>query len=201
MRTRTFPGAGRLTAVVATFAAAMGATAVRAQPADPFEPGASVIEVTGAVQQEAWNKNLATETLFGGSVLRGATWTRHVQATLEFTTLRIVQQRARDSLFLGMTFGARVRVARIHGYSPFAELSVGVSGASAQTPRRGSYFNYVAQAGFGVSRPVSRRTHVLAGVRWVHLSNAGLFGNDRNPDIEAFGGYVGLSWMLTMIGS
>lgn len=180
---------------------ALTARSAAAQPDDPFDKDASTIEVSSAVQQEAWNKNLATDTLFGGSVLRGRTWKQNLQATLEFTALRVVQDRAADSFFVGFTWGARVRVAEIHRYSCFTEISVGVSGASAPTPRRGSWFNYVAQAGVGLSRPLTRRTHVVGGFRWLHLSNAGTFGDDRNPDIEALGGFIGLSWMLTMVGS
>jgi hypothetical protein len=180
---------------------ALSARDAPAQPDDAFDVDASTIEVSGAVQQEAWNKNLATETLFGGSVLRGRTWKRNIQATLEFTALRVVQDRAPDSFFVGFTWGARVRVVEIRRYSCFTEIAVGVSGASAPTPRRGSWFNYVAQAGIGVSHPLTRRTHIVGGFRWLHLSNAGTFGNDRNPDVEALGGFVGLSWMLTMVGS
>ena len=34
--------------------------------------------------------------------------------------------------------------------------------------------------------------HLLGGLRFVHLSNNGLAGRSRNPDIEAFGPTLGL---------
>jgi hypothetical protein len=35
-------------------------------------------------------------------------------------------------------------------------------------------------------------THLLAGLRWIHVSNNGLAGRDRNPDIEAIGPQMGI---------
>ncbi len=35
--------------------------------------------------------------------------------------------------------------------------------------------------------------HLLVGLRWIHVSNNGLAGSSRNPDIEAIGPQVGFS--------
>jgi hypothetical protein len=35
--------------------------------------------------------------------------------------------------------------------------------------------------------------HAVAGFRWIHLSNNGREGHDRNPDIQALGGYAAVS--------
>jgi hypothetical protein len=34
----------------------------------------------------------------------------------------------------------------------------------------------------------------VAGFRWLHLSNASRFGRNRNPDIEALGGYLAVNF-------
>jgi hypothetical protein len=39
---------------------------------------------------------------------------------------------------------------------------------------------------------VAHGLHALAAVRWIHFSNNGLAGRDRNPDIEATGAHVGV---------
>jgi hypothetical protein len=44
-----------------------------------------------------------------------------------------------------------------------------------------------------MTRRLTRQAHAVASVRWLHLSNASREGRNRNPDIEAVGGYVGVS--------
>jgi hypothetical protein len=39
---------------------------------------------------------------------------------------------------------------------------------------------------------VAPRTQLLVGLRWVHVSNNGIAGRQRNPDIEALGPQLGL---------
>jgi len=72
----------------------------------------------------------------------------------------------------------------------FWEVEVGISKSDAFTPPGGTRFNYVAQGGAGVTRRLSSTTYLLAGLKWMHLSNNSLAGRGRNPDIEAVGPHV-----------
>jgi hypothetical protein len=61
-------------------------------------------------------------------------------------------------------------------------------------PDNGTSFNWIAQGGGGFLWRIGQRTYGVTGVRVLHLSNANLQGADRNPDINAVGGYAGLGW-------
>jgi hypothetical protein len=91
---------------------------------------------------------------------------------------------------LAATIGTRGRVYRHARASVFWEFAVGVSDADTNVPPRGTRFNYIAQGGGGVTVRLLQGLHALAAVRWIHISNNGLAGRDRNPDIEAIGAHV-----------
>ena len=74
----------------------------------------------------------------------------------------------------------------------FWELDVGVSKAETYVPPRGTRFNYLALGGGGATVRLRHGGHLLAGLRWIHVSNNGLAGRHRNPDIEAVGPYGGI---------
>jgi hypothetical protein len=64
-------------------------------------------------------------------------------------------------------------------------------------PDRGARFNYLGQSSVGITRPVSARTSLTAALMWLHVSNNGLAGRARNPDIQALGVRVGVSVQLS----
>ncbi len=104
--------------------------------------------------------------------------------------LYYVEQRGPDAMLLAMTAGVRSRFLRRGRANVFWEVEVGLSKSDAFTPPGGTRFNYLALGGAGVTWPVARETHLLAGIKWVHVSNNSLAGRSRNPDIEAVGPYV-----------
>ena len=59
-------------------------------------------------------------------------------------------------------------------------------------PPRGTRFNYFIRSGIGIVWRAPNGLQLLGGVRWVHISNYGLAGRDRNPDIQALGISAGL---------
>jgi len=74
----------------------------------------------------------------------------------------------------------------------FVEGGLGASYATVDVPERGTRFNYLLQAGGGVTRRLGRRASVILDLRLFHLSNNSLNGTDHNPDIEALGGHAGI---------
>jgi hypothetical protein len=163
-----------------------------AQPAgDLFADRGWHLEISADLALETWNYNGNREEMYG--VVTGFTY--GLRDGLVFTAsapLYYVSQRGVDAFLLGGTFGVRGRLLRIRRATIFAEFQVGISQADTTTPPRGTRFNYLALGGAGVTVPVSRTVHVLAALKWVHVSNASLAGRDRNPDIEAVGPRVGL---------
>ena len=59
-------------------------------------------------------------------------------------------------------------------------------------PEEGTRFNFIEQFGMGLTRDVGGRTHLLIGVRYYHLSNAGIEGQERNPSNNGVVAYLGL---------
>jgi hypothetical protein len=172
-------------------AAAIAQVTALPQPADAFARRAWHLELDAHGAFEAWNYNISHEDLFGvapvitygirdGLVLKAA------------GPLYYVDQRGVDAFLLGATFGVRRRVYRASRLSAFLEFDIGVSNADTYAPPRGTRFNYLALGGAGATVRLRPSLHLLGSVRWIHVSNNGLAGSSRNPDIEAIGPQVGL---------
>lgn len=187
---------GPLLAVLLAAAAPLGAQTVtpNATPGDPDDPFARRgwhLELSGHGVLEAWNYNLNHEEMFGPYA--GLTYGigKGVVLTLGWP-LYYVSQRGVDAYLLGVTWGARGRIVRRGPVSVFWELEVGLSEADPFTPPRGTRFNYLAQGSSGTTIRIRPGMHLLAAVKWIHVSNASLAGRDRNPDIEAVGLKAGM---------
>lgn len=168
-------------------------TAARAQtPAeDLFASRAWHIEFQAHGAIETWNYNVSHENMValtpGLTYGLGKGTVFVVQAPLYF-----IEQRGPDALLLGMTWGVRSRFLKNQRWTAYWEFEVGISKSDAFTPPGGTRFNYLAVGGAGVTRRVARDAHLLTGLKWIHVSNNGLAGRRRNPDIEAVGPQVAL---------
>jgi hypothetical protein len=64
-------------------------------------------------------------------------------------------------------------------------------------PRTGTRFNFTPQVGIGATWRLDAQTYLFGGARIWHLSNAGAFGNDRNPSVGlGVMAYMGIGWKL-----
>jgi len=162
-----------------------------AQPA-PFGRHAVGVEFTATALVEAWNRNERRDWLAGGSA--GIWWTFRERATLlvEVQLARVYQPGTTNAFVQGLSPLLRLRACGGGRQTVFLELGPGISWSDVAVPLRGTRFNYLAIAGGGVTRRLSPQTEAVLGFRWVHLSNAGREGRDRNPDIEALGPYAGV---------
>jgi hypothetical protein len=185
---------GLTCAVLATLAPPLHAQAqVQGPPRseDPFEKRGWHLELSADLALEAWNYNANREEMYG--LAPGITY--GLREGLVLTgggPLYYVSQRGVDAFLLGATFGVRGRVLKRGRTAGFVEFQVGVSHADTYTPPRGTRFNYLALGGAGATVRVRPHTHLLVGLKWVHVSNNSLAGRDRNPDIEAVGPRLGL---------
>jgi hypothetical protein len=190
----------RQTIVVALAAMAIGSLAhADEQPLKrpaPLVPRGWVVEVAGEVQREAWNYNLSDEDLFGGLVDLWYPVGRHWSIGAGALVRWVHQERVPSTPIAGLTLMARRHFEHAK-LSYFVEVGGGMSYAARFVPQRGTRFNYLAEAGAGVVHPTGRYAHFIASFRFLHVSNNGLAGRDRNPDIEAFGFRVGMSLPLS----
>lgn len=151
----------------------------------------AAVETTGEIHREAWNYNLADEDLYGGSAGLWYPVGRRWSIGSKMLLLWVHQERVASTPLAGSTFLLRRYVHRPR-MSYFVEAGGGVSYSARFVPQRGTRFNYIAEAAAGVVHPTSRYAHFVASFRFLHLSNNGLAGRSRNPDIEAFGLRVGM---------
>lgn len=158
---------------------------------DPFARRGWHLEVGSHGALETWNYNNAREEM--ASWFSGFTYGVGRGVVLKVgSPLYHVWQRGTDGYLFGLTCGARGRIAGRDRWSLFWEADVGISEADTSVPPRGTRFNYLALGGGGLTLRVRRGVHGLAGLRWVHVSNNGLAGRSRNPDIEAVGPTLGV---------
>ena len=158
---------------------------------DPFAKGAWRFEASATAALEAWNYNISHEELYG--LDQGVTYgVREGLALRMQQRLIYVSQRAQDAVVLGLTIGVRARVLARGRWSAFVQGDVGISHTALATPPRGTRFNYLAIGGGGAMLRVHPRLHLVSALQLVHVSNNGIKGPSRNPDIEAIGPSIGL---------
>jgi hypothetical protein len=159
---------------------------------DAFASGRWRAEFVAQAALEAWNYNPSHEELYG--LVQGITYgLRNGLVLTARQRLYYVSQRRNDSRLLGLTTGLRGRVYRRGRTTAFLQFDIGISDAAVALPPGGTRFNYVAIGGGGVMVRINRRLQAVAAVDVIHVSNAGVAGHDRNPDIEAIGPSLGLS--------
>lgn len=159
---------------------------------DSFSQGRWRAEFLVEAALEAWNYNPSHEELYG--LTQGVTYgLRDGLVLVVRQRLFYVSQRRNDSRVLGLTSGLRGRVYRRGRASTFLQFDVGVSDAAVALPPGGTRFNYLAIGGVGMTVQLNARVHAIGAVEVIHISNAGIAGHDRNPDIEAIGPTVGLT--------
>ncbi len=152
------------------------------------------LEVAGVFFREAWDLNRQRERPVGGVILFARSLKPNWAIGVE-TTLLHVSQKPGPNIFLpAWSLMLRRDLFRFGIFSVFAEGSGGLSYASDRVPARGTQFNLVSQLGMGLLGRISPRGRLVTSVRWLHLSNNGLNGSSRNPDIQAVGLYLG--WRL-----
>jgi Lipid A 3-O-deacylase (PagL) len=150
------------------------------------------IDVGGSALAEAWNFNEASESLAGPLVgVDRRVWSG---LALRFEGLLMhVEQAGQDAWLRGFTIGTRTRWIRSFG-RPYVDVAVGLSHATADTPPRGTAFNYLFVSGGGIELPAGAVSLEL-GARLLHVSNNGREGRHRNPDIESLGVVLAIGWV------
>jgi hypothetical protein len=80
--------------------------------------------------------------------------------------------------------------------SLFFDVAASAFWATDDVPASGTQWNYVTQAGVGATQRLSDDSLLMLGVRFFHLSNADLHGDDKNPALNGISVYVGLMFKL-----
>lgn len=77
-------------------------------------------------------------------------------------------------------------------WSIYADGGVGILGTTRNVPINGSEFNFTPQAGIGATFDIGNNNRWIVGVRWHHISNAGLY--EDNPGRDSIYLYTGINF-------
>ena len=159
-----------------------------------FGSRSPTLELAGLYLVEAWDSNgTPRDRLAGGStgvsLPIGESWS----AVIELLGAHVVRQTPPDATLVGLSALLRKQLTDGQHLSFVVEGGIGASYASVEVPDRGTRFNYLLEAGAGVTRPVGQRTSLLLKIRLLHISNNSLNGPDHNPDIQALGAQGGIA--------
>ena len=189
--TERVPSARFLLTAVCLLTALPASAQTERQWDDPFARGAWNFQLAAHSAFEIWNYNGNHEEMYGFVPGLSYGLSDAVAAVLTFP-MYYVNQRGVDAALQGITFGLRSRLYRRGRASIFFDFDVGWSYADTYTPPRGTRFNYLALGSVGTIVRMKRGLDLMAGVRLIHVSNNGLAGRHRNPDIEALGLQLGV---------
>ncbi|MGB7161344.1 MAG: acyloxyacyl hydrolase [Tepidisphaeraceae bacterium] len=105
-----------------------------------------------------------------------------------------VSQPGDDAYAVGLSGVLRHHLFAWERTTLFLDASFGPVYASDHVPAGGTSFNFISRLGAGLTYEVDASVHLMGGVRWWHLSNARIEGDDRNPTINGVEFYLGLMW-------
>jgi hypothetical protein len=74
----------------------------------------------------------------------------------------------------------------------FVDVTGSAFEATRDVPAEGTQFNFFTTLGLGVTQHLGGKSNLMFGVRYFHLSNANLFGDDVNPALNGVSVYVGV---------
>jgi hypothetical protein len=155
---------------------------------------APALELAGLYLVEAWDLNgTPRDRLAGGSIGVSLPIRESWAAVIELLGTHVVRQKPPDAALVGLLALVRKRLIEGQHLSFVVEGGIGASYASVEVPDRGTRFNYLLEAGAGVTRLVARRTSLLLKFRLLHVSNNSLKGRDHNPDVQALGAQAGIA--------
>jgi len=98
-----------------------------------------------------------------------------------------------NGVAIGTDFSFQWRHRKGLSFSPYYELGIGIQyAAGTPFPAHGSRWTFTINAGAGILVPVAQNLQLNTAVRYLHMSNAGLFPD--NAGYDAFHFVVGIRW-------
>lgn len=102
-----------------------------------------------------------------------------------------------------MVFRWHFSHAKNYDWTIFTDFGIGLLAGFDDVPNGGTSFNFLPRIGFGYTRafdptggPDSTGPRWMVGVRWHHISNARIEGDERNPARDSLLFYVGITLPL-----
>lgn len=129
------------------------------------------------------------------STLR-VTWSRFFTERVEFAVeggVWYFAQTGDDALGLSASLLFRWHFVRAEDWTLFLDVGIGALVATDNVPATGTGFDFLPRAGFGMTHALDDAgTRLEVGLRWHHISNGHINGDNRNPGRDAPMVYLGL---------
>ena len=123
-------------------------------------------------------------------------YSRFIADDIEFSaelTLWGHFQDGDDAAGINPGFNLRWHFLNRDTWTLFADAGVGVLASTDDVPDGGTSFNFTPRAGGGATlRITDGGVRLIGGVRWHHISNARIEGEENNPDRDGILVYGGL---------
>jgi len=84
----------------------------------------------------------------------------------------------------GFDLYARFYFLSLDRFTFYFDAGAGTFIADKDVPERGTHFNFTPRGGLGMAYRLTENVYLLAGLRYWHLSNAGIEGHDHNPSFD-----------------
>lgn len=190
LRSRAF-GCVVILLVVFSHAAWAGEEPLPAPQAFQFKQGTWELSVIGGAYLETFEGN--GEVLsFAGFDVEYFAWD-DVAIVTQFLGYHVEQQEP-DAAGFGFNL-----LLRWYFYKPCESFAAFVEGGSGilETNYRvptpdGTHHNFTEYLGLGCRMKLADHISLITSVRYIHLSNAYIHGEERNPSIDGFGGFGGI---------
>ena len=165
-----------------------------ARGAEPFEKGTYSLTVTSAyIPPIRFSEDhLLNLTLSGGYYF----WDNN-SLNLELQGYWADQDFDSDVYIAGLGILGRWHFLRRDRWSLFLDGGGGVSYADQEFPQHpydGTNFNFTGKVGGGGTWALGDGAHLIAGVRYFHLSNGQIRGKDDNPTYDGLEIWGGMMW-------
>ncbi|MBL9140402.1 MAG: acyloxyacyl hydrolase [Phycisphaerae bacterium] len=111
-----------------------------------------------------------------------------------YGTVNYVWQPQTNAFAGGFDMQLRWHFLNEDTWSVFAEIGGGILGSTEPVPANGSSFNFTPNVGIGATLALDENTRLYVGLRWFHISNAGLYA--KNPGRDSSSLWLGVSFKL-----
>jgi hypothetical protein len=173
---------------------------------------ASLRAVAGAEEPTAWPKGMKTLTLSGSyiqhirfsidelenvDISAGYFFWNNNSLNLELQGYHANQDSDSDVYIGGIGITGRFHFLRGDKWSIFFDGGGGVTYADQEFPQYpvdGTNFNFTGKVGFGGTWEFKEHTHLIGGMRYFHLSNGQIRGQDDNPTFDGIQFWGGVMW-------
>jgi hypothetical protein len=183
--------------------------ATPAEPAKSEQAAAQPAKLeTGPARVQFGDAGTTWTTLGGGMAYNGKDSDENIFLTYEYFIAKNVElfgelgvwqfsQPGPDATGFNLSIVTRWHFINKGKWTLFGDIGIGLLGATDPVPRRdgevGTQFNFTPRAGGGFTRQLSDDgVRLEVGLRWAHVSNARISGNNDNPGRDSLMLYAGL---------